>query len=85
MPLQILLGGDGGGVRFAQGITVILIGVGGRFHLEAQVFLPGFCLLSAIIVHLFDCRRFGDNGRILVRSFGSTIGIYRERNAAYIQ
>ena len=32
--------------------------------------------VSAIIVHLFDCRRFGDNGRILVRSFGSTIGIY---------
>ena len=24
---------------------------------------------------LFDCRRFRDNGRILVRSFGSTIGI----------
>ena len=50
--LQILLGGDGGGVRFAQGITVILIGVGGRFHLEAQVFLPGFCLLQPLGVVL---------------------------------
>ena len=173
VPLQILLGGDGGGVRFAQGITVILIGIGGRFHLEAQVFLPCLCLLQplgvilmAVVVFLqliicrhqrpavllhgslllgelltqhgqlgfrardglfvvlyassgqtegglgfldllvdgahiareiagiqrqrdhqfaqgfshkslprFDCRRFGKDGRIIVRSFGSTIGI----------
>ena len=40
--LQILPGGNGGGVCFAQGITVILIGIGGRFYLKAQVFLTDF-------------------------------------------
>ena len=50
--LQILLGGDGRGVRFAQGITVILISDGCCFHLEAQVFLPGLCLLQPLGVVL---------------------------------
>ena len=39
-------------VRFAQGITGIVIGVGSRFHLEAQVFLPGLCLLQPLGVVL---------------------------------
>ena len=52
VPLQILLGGNGGGVRFAQGITVILISDGCCFHLEAQVFLPGLCLLQPLGVVL---------------------------------
>ena len=29
--------------------------------------------VSALKFTSFDCRRFGENGRILVRSFGSTI------------
>ena len=65
VPLQILLGGDGRGVRFAQGVTIILIGNGSRFDLKAQVFLTGFCLLQplgiilmAVVVfsQLFICR-----------------------------
>ena len=49
---QVLLGGDGGGVRFAQGITIILIGNGSRFHLKSQVFLTGFGLFQPLGVIL---------------------------------
>jgi len=52
VPLQILLGGDGGGVGFAERIPVALIGDGGRFHLKAQVFLTGFGLLQPLGVIL---------------------------------
>ena len=52
VPLQILLGGDGGGVGFAQTVPVALIGNSRCFHLEAQVFLPGFSLLQPLCVIL---------------------------------
>ena len=52
VPLQILLGGDSGGVGFSKGIPVALIGNSRCFHLEAQVFLPGFSLLQPLCVIL---------------------------------
>ena len=52
VPLQILLGGDSGGVGFSKGIPVALIGNSRCFHLEAQFFLPGFCLLQPLCVIL---------------------------------
>ena len=50
--LQILPGDNGSGVRFAQEIAVILIGVGGCFYLESQVFLTCFGLLQPLCVIL---------------------------------
>ena len=56
--LQILPGDNGSGVRFAQEIAVILIGVGGCFYLEAQVFLTGFGLLPAAVCNPDGGRSF---------------------------
>lgn len=52
IPLQILLGGDGGRVGFAEGILLILIGVGSPLHLKAQVFLMGLGLFQPLGVIL---------------------------------
>ena len=49
---QVGLGGDGDGVGFAETIPVAFIGNSRCFHLEAQVFLPGFSLLQPLCVIL---------------------------------
>ena len=48
-------------------------------HIAREIAISGDSVVtssrrvSALKFTFFDCRRFGENGRILVRSFGSTI------------
>ena len=46
VPFQILLCGDRRGVRFPEGIPVMLIGGFGGFYLKPQGFLTGLCLFG---------------------------------------